>query len=145
MGACGADATCLTELKTNTGWQGYSTANSNGQLVASQSSCLPVRYSTCNNLMPLTTYYFANAGNGAAGGASFTTDSSGVGPNDSNDWRAANYFSGTYILDWKSGQQWHHMVNNCITYSEQFLLYQRQQLVRWQQRPLRPECKYERD
>jgi hypothetical protein len=46
--------------------------------------------------MPLTTYYFANAGNALAGGASFVTDSSGFGPNDSANWSAANYFSGTY-------------------------------------------------
>ena len=32
--------------------------------------------------MPLTTYYFANAGNSSAGGAYFTTNSSGLGPND---------------------------------------------------------------
>ena len=99
-GLAGANSTCLTELTTNTGWQGYSTANSNGQLIASKVKafiCTGTNGSnTCNNLMPLTTYYFANAGSGAAGGASFTTDSSGIGPNDNNDWAAANYFSGSY-------------------------------------------------
>ena len=45
--------------------------------------------------MPLTTYAFANAGNAAAGGATFTTDSNGLGLNDSANWSAANYFSAT--------------------------------------------------
>ncbi len=92
----GADATCLTDLTTNTGWQGYSTANSNGQLVAAKVHALLCDWNTCGNLLPLTTYYFANAGNSSAGGASFTTDSNGAGPNDSADWGAANYFSGSY-------------------------------------------------
>jgi hypothetical protein len=46
--------------------------------------------------MPLTKYYFANAGNSPAGGAYFTTDSNGIGPNDNNNWSTATYFSGSY-------------------------------------------------
>jgi hypothetical protein len=92
----GADAKCLTDLTTNTGWKGYSTANSNGQLVSDKVHAFLCEFTTCNNLMPLTTYYFANGGNAGAGGASFTTDSNGRGPNDSADWSAANYFSGSY-------------------------------------------------
>jgi hypothetical protein len=95
-GPTGADATCLTELTTNTGWKGYSTANTNGQLVASKVHAFLCANPPCTNLMPLTTYTFANAGSGAAGGASFTTDSNGLGPNDANNWSGANYFSGTY-------------------------------------------------
>lgn len=97
-GLSGADSKCLTELSaTSTGWQGYSTANSNGQLVAAKVHGFLCDNTTCNNLMPLTTYYFATAGNAGAGGASFTTDSSGVGPGDSNPWSAANYFSSSAI------------------------------------------------
>jgi hypothetical protein len=92
----GADSVCLTDITTNTGWQGYSTANSNGQLVAAKVHAFICDSSACNNPMPLTTYYFANAANPAAGGAYFTTNSSGYGPGDSNAWSAANYFSGTY-------------------------------------------------
>jgi len=99
-GLIGADAVCLSDLTTNTGWAGYSTANSNGQLVASKVHaflCLSGGTGTvCNNLMPLTTYYFANAGNSSAGGASFTTDLNGIGPNDSANWSALNYFDGSY-------------------------------------------------
>lgn len=93
----GANAKCLSDLTTNTSWLGYSTANSNGQLIASKVRAL-LCDSSCNTFMPLTTYYFANAnaGSGSAGGASFTTDSSGNGPNESSNWSAANRFSGTY-------------------------------------------------
>ena len=91
-----ADSTCLTDLTTNTGWQGYSTANARGQLIASKVHSFYCSSSSCNNLTASTTYYFANAGNSSAGGASFTTDSSGNGPNDNNNWSAANYFSGNY-------------------------------------------------
>jgi hypothetical protein len=91
-----ADALCLTELTTHTGWRGYATANSNGQLIAAKVHALLCTSATCNNLMPLTTYTFASAMDATAGGASFTTDSGGLGPNDQANWAAANYFSGTY-------------------------------------------------
>ena len=95
-GRTGANSTCLTDLTTNTGWKGYSTANSNGQLISSKVFAFVCDETTCNNLNASTTYYFANAGNASAGGASFTTDSSGVGPYDSANWSAADYFSGSY-------------------------------------------------
>ena len=100
-GLTAGDALCLTDLTTHTGWMGYATANSNGQLVAGKVHaflCSEHIYGTghCNNLLPLTTYHFANALNSGAGGASFTTDSSGLGPNDSANWSGATYFSGSY-------------------------------------------------
>ena len=92
-----ADAQCLTELgTTHTGWKGYTTANANGQIVSSKVHAFLCDTGTCNNLMPQTTYYFANAGNSAAGGASFTTDAAGFGPYDGTSWAGATYFSGTY-------------------------------------------------
>jgi hypothetical protein len=96
-GLSAADSTCLTNITTNTGWLGYATANSNGQLTADKVHVFLCESGACNNLMPLTTYFFANALNSAAGGASFTTNSNGFGPGDSNNWAAANYFSGSYI------------------------------------------------
>ncbi len=84
----GANSICLTDLTTNTGWMGYATANANGQLVASKVLAFLCDGAICNNLMPVTTYYFANAGNAAAGGASFMTNSSGFGPGDNADWAA---------------------------------------------------------
>ncbi|MGR9117078.1 MAG: hypothetical protein ACU85E_15055 [Gammaproteobacteria bacterium] len=97
-GLNGADSKCLTELSTTyTDWNGYSDANSRGLLDSTHvKSFICDNTSSCNELMPLTTYYFAAAGNASAGGASFTTDSSGKGPQDNAIWSAANYFSGSY-------------------------------------------------
>jgi hypothetical protein len=103
-GQAGADAKCLTDITTNTGWMGYSTANSNGQLVADKVHALICTSGPCNNLIPLTTYYFADANDAAVGGGSFTTDAFGAGPGDSNSWAAANYFGGTY--QWWSGHEY---------------------------------------
>jgi len=94
-GRSGADSKCLTELTTNTGWKGYSTANSNGQLIGAKVHAFICDASTCNSLTASTTYNFANAGNSTAGGATFTTNGSGLAPNDSANWSAANYFSAT--------------------------------------------------
>lgn len=95
-GVSGADAKCLAELTGNTNWKYYSAANSNGQLVASKVHAWIASVGLTNNLMPLTTYYFARVGDVTVGGGSFTTDGTGQGPGDSNSWAAANYFSGTF-------------------------------------------------
>jgi hypothetical protein len=92
-GISGADAKCLTELTTNTTWNGYSTANSRGLLNSSHVYSFVYSFTTGHALMPLTSYYFARVGSASAGGAFFTTDSSGIGPADSSIWSAANYFS----------------------------------------------------
>lgn len=89
-GVTGVDSKCLTELTTNTNWKGYSTANANGQLIASKVHGF---VGNQDYLMPITTYSFARVGDSTVGGATFTTDSSGSGPNDYADWAAANYFS----------------------------------------------------
>lgn len=97
-GISGADAKCLTELSvTNTGWNGYADANSRGLLTASKVKAFICAGGPCSNLMPLTTYYYADANSATNGGASFTTDGSGVGaPNDTVLWSAANRFGGNY-------------------------------------------------
>ncbi|MFY9286942.1 MAG: hypothetical protein WAO98_00410 [Alphaproteobacteria bacterium] len=94
VGNYGANAVCLTELTTNTAWLGYSTANAAGQLE------LGKVYAFTGNidLLPNTTYAFARVGDASAGGATFTTGSTGLGPNDSANWSDATYFniSATY-------------------------------------------------
>lgn len=95
-GRTGADAKCLADLTTNTGWKGYDAANARGQLIASKVHAFICAGGTCASPMPETTYYFANADIPTAGGASFTTDSSGKGPGNSNIWNAADHFGGTY-------------------------------------------------
>jgi hypothetical protein len=95
-GRSGANSTCLTDLTTNTGWQGYSTANANGQLISAKVFAYLCDNSTCTNFNASTNYYFANAINSTAGGAYFTSNSSGYGFGDNATWGAANYFGGTY-------------------------------------------------
>ena len=112
----GPNSLCLTDLTTNTGWQGYATANSRGLLTSAHVfGFFCDAYNQCNNLMPLTTYYFANAANSSAGGAYFTTDSGGLGPNDNANWAAANYFGGNYSYfvnrTYNSSTQWANNVD----------------------------------
>jgi hypothetical protein len=99
-GTVGADALCYTELtSTYTSWKGYSTANSNGQLVANKIHAFVAANDlgpTNANLVPNATYAFAYAADGTKGGATFTTDSSGLGPNDSNNWSGSTYFGASY-------------------------------------------------
>lgn len=87
-GLTGADSTCLSDLTTNT-WLGKSSAT----VDAAHVHAFLCDESTCNNLKPSTTYAFAVSGSATAGGATFTTDSSGAGPNDSGDWNGATYFN----------------------------------------------------
>jgi hypothetical protein len=94
-GRTGADAICLNDLTTNTGWLGYSTAKSEGLLVSGNVHALLCDEAECNTFLPNTTYNFADAGNSSAGGASFTTDAIGYGPQDSQNWSASTYFSAT--------------------------------------------------
>jgi hypothetical protein len=93
------DARCLTDLTTNNGWKGYVEAKAKGQIIASKVHAFLCTERICNKLIPLTTYYFGNAADVTitAGGASFTTDANGDGPNDSADWSALNYFNGDYV------------------------------------------------
>lgn len=96
-GLVGANSKCFTELtSTYTSWRGYATANSNGQLTTDKIKAFLCDQDYCQKPLPLTTYSFAYANSATPGGATFTTDSTGAGPNDYNPWSAANFFSGTY-------------------------------------------------
>ena len=90
-----ANANCLSDLTAND-WMGKATAISLGLLTASKVKAWLCIGWPCNNLTPLTTYYFAASGAPTVGGANFSTDSSGRGPGNNYSWAAANYFSGTY-------------------------------------------------
>jgi hypothetical protein len=101
-GIAGADAKCVTELTTNTGWMGYSDASSRGLLNSSHIHAFLTSVSgASNNLMPLTKYYYASAQSSLYGGAYFTTDSNGQGPGDSVAWSAANRFGSSAVF-WAS-------------------------------------------
>jgi hypothetical protein len=93
-GLAAGNAICLNELTTNTTWWGYASANAAGLLNSSHVFAFLCDGSTCNNLTASTNYYFANVGDSTAGGAYFTTNASGLGPNDSNRWISGNYWGG---------------------------------------------------
>ena len=95
----GADAVCLTELTTNTGWRGYTDANARGILTSGHvHAWICNGDGTCNNLNANTRYFFADANASSHGGANFTTDSNGLGPNNATiaDWSQPFYFGSGY-------------------------------------------------
>ena len=98
-GDSGADAKCLTDLTTNTGWKGYTDANARGLLTSSHVHAFGVCTSAngTTNLKSNTQYIFADANNSANGGASFTTNGSGMGPGDSANWFASDHFGADYL------------------------------------------------
>lgn len=100
-GIDGANAKCLTELTTNTGWMGYATANARGLLtsahvIAYLCDTVMSAAGPCQSLEPMTTYAFANANNATDGGATFTTDGGGEAGGDSANWSGSTYFGGSY-------------------------------------------------
>lgn len=97
-GIAGANTKCLTELSTTyTNWAGYSDASSRGLLTSTKVKAFLCDGGSCNNLTPLATYYFAAANQPGIGGASFTADGLGLGPNDNAIWSAANRFNGSTL------------------------------------------------
>lgn len=102
-----ADAKCLTDLTTNTGWKGYATANANGQLVSGKVHAF-LAYDASSwapALLPNATYYFANANDATAGGAAFTTDANGDGPGNATAWNGLTYFNGDFTY-WSGRDDW---------------------------------------
>jgi hypothetical protein len=84
----------LTELTNNTAWWGYTTANAAGILNSSHVKAFLCDGLSCNNATANTKYYFGNVKDASAGGASFTTDANGFGPNDSINWANGDHFGG---------------------------------------------------
>ena len=95
-GLPGADAVCLTDLQNNN-WMGKADAQSRGIITAGNiKAFLCTDTNSCRNLMPSTTYTFAASGQPMRGGATFTTNSAGLGPNNNINWAGTNYFGGDY-------------------------------------------------
>jgi len=88
-----ANSLCLSDLTTNTSWFGYVQANAAGLVNSSHVTAFLCDGVTCNNLDANTTYYFASAYDSTAGGHSFTTDGSGLGPNDTTTWSEGDAFA----------------------------------------------------
>ncbi|WP_156944184.1 hypothetical protein [Bradyrhizobium sp. Ec3.3] len=82
-GLAAGNAICLHDLTTFTNWWGYATANAAGILAPSHVFAFLCDGTSCNTLSANTTYYVGSNGDSTVGGASFTTDSSGNGPNSS--------------------------------------------------------------
>lgn len=91
-GLSGANQVCVTDLNSNN-WKGQENF---GTLTTAHVEAFLCDDTTCQNTRPNTKYIFATAGVITAGGASFTTDSLGGGPNDSALWSDISYFSDTW-------------------------------------------------
>lgn len=90
-----ADSLCLADLTAND-WLGKADAVSRGLLQSGNVKAFLCKdSSTCNNALANVTYFFAVAGDTTKGGASFTTDGSGRGPQNNADWSGTNHFDGS--------------------------------------------------
>jgi hypothetical protein len=92
-GLSGADAKCLSDLTAND-WMYKSDAQSRGLLDAAHVKAWLVAYNSANNAVAGVTYTFAVSGDATKGGATFVTDSNGLGPGNAQDWSGTNYFDG---------------------------------------------------
>lgn len=82
-----ANATCVANL-TAGNW-----LNKSGYTIdAAHVFAFICDETACNNLQANTKYVFAKSGSDTVGGATFTTNGSGAGPNDSGDWGATTYW-----------------------------------------------------
>lgn len=94
-GLDGANKLCLSDLQNND-WMGKADADSRGLVTAAKVRAFicPNLSQTCQNALPNTTYHFAVSGDNAKGGALFTTDETGRGPGNNQNWAGTNYFDG---------------------------------------------------
>ncbi|MBS3128683.1 hypothetical protein J4410_06050 [Candidatus Woesearchaeota archaeon] len=95
----GADSKCLTDLSNST-WLG----KSNVVLNADKVEAFLCTSSLCSTLASNTEYFFAKSGSTTAGGASFTTNGSGIGPADSTSWEGLTYFNVSSDTNWWSNR-----------------------------------------
>lgn len=123
-GLATANALCLTELSsTYTTWFGYAQANAAGLLNSTHVKAFLCDGSTCQNPNANTVYYFSSNYDTSAGGATFTTDGSSLGPNDNTSWGRADHFtaSNTYFTarGTTSATAWSNSstANNCSAWT----------------------------
>lgn len=117
-GLSGANARCLNDLTSND-WKGKDTALLNAETV----SAFLCTGSTCQDLQRSSQYIYAQSGSTSAGGATFTSNASGLGPNSSTAWSGTTYFgvTATYWTNrdngsntlWSSGSKHQSSDNNC--------------------------------
>lgn len=90
-GLSGANARCLSDL-TAYNWAGKADAMNRGLLVAAKVRAFLCDASNCQNATPNTVYRFASGGL-VKGGGSFTSDASGLGPNNADMWNLETHFA----------------------------------------------------
>lgn len=98
----GANKLCLSDL-TNNDWNGKDDAQARGILNLDNIRaflCYGDNNTTsgsapfiCQNPLANTMYYFAVSGDATKGGAFFTADGEGRGPENSQNWSGVNYFA----------------------------------------------------
>jgi hypothetical protein len=90
-GLVNAHSFCFNSLNNGT-WLGKGEAQARGILDSAHVRAFLCDGSTCENGLPNTQYLFASVQNTSDGGAAFTTDGAGLGPNDSALWNDPSYF-----------------------------------------------------
>lgn len=91
-GLAGADSLCLTQVNSND-WMGKSSA---GTLSANRVRAFLCDSTKCRNLLPLTTYSYAAAGQVGTGGGTFVSSNVSRGPGESaTNWNASTRFGST--------------------------------------------------
>lgn len=101
-GYAAADKLCLDDLTANS-WMGKGSATVDDAHIE-PFICASDGAVFCVDALPSTTYYFAVSGDATKGGASFTTNASGIGPNNTQNWSGTNYFDGVKTY-WSGRQQ----------------------------------------
>ena len=94
-GLAGATSLCVNALSSGGVWRGKTDATQRGIINSSQVRPFLCTTGGCQNGQPNTTYRFAVVGASTAGGATFTTDGSGVGPGDTANWGDLARFGAT--------------------------------------------------
>lgn len=74
---------------TRRNWKGKANA---GLITRARAKAWLCDASSCNNLKPSRTYTFATTGRTDYGGATFTTNASGAGPGNADNWAALDHF-----------------------------------------------------
>ncbi|MEJ0063919.1 MAG: hypothetical protein WDO70_12215 [Alphaproteobacteria bacterium] len=90
-GSDGGDAVCLTDL-TDNNWLNKSDAVSRGLLNADHVRAFLCNGFGCAMAVASTPYTFARSGSTTAGGANFTANAWGEGPQNNENWAGVNYF-----------------------------------------------------
>lgn len=92
-GRAGADTICRNDLTSNT-WMGKP-----ADLSAAKITAFLCDSGGCATLRPNSVYTFASSG-WPNGGATFTTDIDGVGPNNTTAWSGSTLFDGNNLRSW---------------------------------------------